>query len=216
MSRNDDLLPDGERVSEQNARKVLERAIQIDTDRAGDTTVGELRKVADELNISPTALMQALREVQAPAPEPRGRDVSVKAKPAWINRALGWTRTALIGWAGLLGGTAVEPNLAIGLSPSGFGLAIGMLVSASVALTLYDQRTKPKKSSLIDVLVLFISFFIGWGRSESNPVYANDGRMWFLLIAGLISLGATVLLQRIDWPWSRKEQEPKQEFTATA
>jgi hypothetical protein len=213
MSRNDDLLPDGERVSEQNARKVLERAIQIDTEQAGDTTVGELRKVAQELNISPTALMQALREVQAPVPEPRGQEVSPPAKPTWINRALGWTRTALIGWAGLLGGLAVEPN-PIGLGTDNFHLAIGMLVASSVALTLYDQRTKPKKSSLIDVLVLFISFFFGWGRSASNPALANDGYVWFLIIAGMISLGATVLLERIDWPWSKKE--PKQEFTATA
>jgi hypothetical protein len=209
MSRNDDLLPDGERVSEQNARKVLERAIQIDTDRAGDTTVGELRKVAEELNISPTALMQALREVQAPAPEPRGQDVSVTAKPSWINRALGWTRTALIGWAGLLGG------LMIATGPGRFGQSILLLVLGSVALTLYDQRTKPKKSSLIDVLVLFVCFLFGWGRG-TNPAVANDGQIWFLIIGGLVSLAATVLLQRIDWPWSRKEQEPKQEFTATA
>jgi hypothetical protein len=52
------------RLSEADVRRILERAIQLDTARTTQVTLAELRRVADEVGISPVALMQAFEENQ--------------------------------------------------------------------------------------------------------------------------------------------------------
>jgi hypothetical protein len=208
MSRDDELLPDAEPVSEQGARKVLERAIQIDAERAGDTTVGELRKIAQELNISPTALMQALREVHVVAPEqPQTPDAGPR-KLSRFNRALGWVRTVGIGAIGLLTGVSLDPF------GGDFAAAIAILSLGSIALTIYDRRSKPQKSSLIDITVLFLAFLWGWGRQPTNPIGTSEVSFWFIAIGGLVSLAASWLLSRVDLTWFKDSS--KQNFTTSA
>ena len=61
MSSELDPQPEQLRISDQEVRKVLERAIQLDAARMGETTLAELRRVAQELNITPASLSQALQ-----------------------------------------------------------------------------------------------------------------------------------------------------------
>ena len=194
MRSLDEPVPDAQPVSEANARKILERAIQIDTDRSGETTVGELRKIAEELNISSAALMQAVREMQFPgviASEPVAR-----GNRSWVNRTLVWVRSAAIGWAGLVSGFIVTPD------SSSFVAIVTALVAAAIGLAIFDQGIKTQKSTLRDVFVLFIGFFIGWARL--NDPFSNDGSIWFLLIGGMTAVTGIILVQRIEWPWKKR------------
>src|SRR6185369_2631125 len=98
MATETKLRPEELRISDEAARLILERAIQIDAQRPGDTTLAELQRVAQELNVSSGALMEAIRELQtravapAPAPEPK------PAAPAAVEPPLkrSWWRTAAI------------------------------------------------------------------------------------------------------------------------
>src|SRR5687767_15333507 len=71
-------------LSDQQARHLLERAIQLDAKRAGDTTLAELKRVAQELNISSAAFADALRELEgkAVAPSTPAAPLVVKPEPA--------------------------------------------------------------------------------------------------------------------------------------
>jgi hypothetical protein len=195
MRSLDEPVPDGLPVSEVNARKILERAIQIDTERAGETTVGELRKIAEELNISSAALMQAVREVQTPAPAIAPQPVA-SDKRSWANRALSWVRMATIGWAGLVSGFMVTPD------SSSFVAIVTALVAAAIGLAIFDQGMKTQKSTLRDVFILFTGFFIGWARL--NDPFSNDGSIWFLLIGVMTAMTGIILVQRIEWPWKKR------------
>ena len=197
MRSLDEPVPDGLPVSEVNARKILERAIQIDTERAGETTVGELRKIAEELNISSAALMQAVREVQIPAAAMATASQPVASgNRSWLNRVSVWVRSALIGWAGLVSGFMVTPD------SSSFVAIVTALVAAAVGLAIFDQGIKTQKSTLRDVFILFIGFFIGWARL--NDPFSNDGSIWFLLIGAMTAVTGIILVQRIEWPWKKR------------
>src|SRR5262245_10602038 len=64
MTQDLDSRADDQRLTDADARRVLERAIALDASRAGETTIAELRRVAQELNVSPFAFGEALRELQ--------------------------------------------------------------------------------------------------------------------------------------------------------
>jgi hypothetical protein len=75
------------RLSEADVKRILERAIQLDTVRTTEVTLAELRRVADEVGISPVALMQAFEENQlgkTSAP-PLARAIEPLAT-GWLNR----------------------------------------------------------------------------------------------------------------------------------
>jgi len=65
-------------IDEEEAKKVLERALELDEAKQGSMSVEELRSVARDMSISPSAIDQALEEHiasqgMAPVPEqPRG------------------------------------------------------------------------------------------------------------------------------------------------
>jgi hypothetical protein len=166
-----------------------------------------LRKIAQELNISPTALMQALREVHVVAPQLATPDAGAR-KLSRFNRALGWVRTAGIGAVGLLTGVSLDPF------GGDFAAAISILSLGSIALTIYDRRSKPQKSSLVDIAVLFIAFMFGWGRQPTNPIGTNEVSFWFIAIGGLVSLAASWLLSRVELTWFKDSS--KQSFTTSA
>jgi len=67
-------------IDEQAAKKILERALELDEARQGSMSVEQLRDVARDMSISPSSIDQALEEQKlasqappAPMPEqPRG------------------------------------------------------------------------------------------------------------------------------------------------
>jgi|SRR5215468_11177230 len=72
-------MPDDNRlIDEHEAKKVLERALELDEARNGSMSVEQIRDLARDMSISPSAIEQALEEHIAsqgmpPVPEqPRG------------------------------------------------------------------------------------------------------------------------------------------------
>ncbi|HEY7394131.1 MAG TPA: hypothetical protein VH559_04785 [Gemmatimonadaceae bacterium] len=65
-------------IDEQDAKKVLERALELDEARQGSMSVEQLRAVARDMSISPASIDRALEEhiasqAMTPSPEqPRG------------------------------------------------------------------------------------------------------------------------------------------------
>ena len=85
---------------------------------------------------------------------------------------------------------------------SSFVAIVTALVAAAVGLAIFDQGIKTQKSTLRDVFVLFIGFFIGWARL--NHPFSNDGSIWFLLIGVMTAVTGIILVQRIEWPWKKR------------
>src|SRR5688572_4679667 len=50
------------RISETDVRRILDRAIQLDTLRTNETSLAELQRVADEVGISSHSITQAIEE----------------------------------------------------------------------------------------------------------------------------------------------------------
>ena len=75
-------------------------------------------------------------------------------------------------------------------------------IAAAVGLAIFDQGIKTQKSTLRDVFILFIGFFIGWARL--NDPFSNDGSIWFLLIGAMTAVTGIILVQRIEWPWKKR------------
>src|SRR5687768_9889601 len=100
MSSELDPQPEPQRISETDVRRVLERAIQLDAARAGETTVAELHRVAQELNITPASISQALRELQSKQVEVAARPAPLEAEPQKqsirTEKILDWTRMGMI------------------------------------------------------------------------------------------------------------------------
>src|SRR5687767_8850600 len=170
---NDPESPLNERVlTDQQARKLLERAIQLDARRAGDTTLAELRKVAQELNISPAAFSDALRELETKAVTtnpPAAAPVAASAPPELSKADRGsWWRKLAIGAAAFLaaaltGRNAEEP-------------AIVVLTVAALILMLHHRRRKTPGEFQQELLALFAPFSLGWfaahGPREIEFIYA--------------------------------------------
>src|SRR5688572_2343690 len=93
------------RISEADVKRILERAIQLDTVRTTEVTLAELRRVADEVGISPVALMQAFEENRLA--KTSGPSLAKAIEPmstGWLNRARRLLRPVwLAGTATVLG-----------------------------------------------------------------------------------------------------------------
>jgi hypothetical protein len=63
-----DQARDAERLPEEAARRVLERASELEAGRSAELSVAELREAAREAGIAPVAFEQALAEYRAADP----------------------------------------------------------------------------------------------------------------------------------------------------
>jgi hypothetical protein len=70
---------DADRLPEEAARRLLERASQLEAARSTELSVAELREAAREAGITPDAFEQALAELRA-------RDSAAAARPAPTRR----------------------------------------------------------------------------------------------------------------------------------
>ena len=99
MSTNPDSLPWSSRVTDETARRLLARAIEIDSRRAAETSLADLWRVADEAGISRTAFDTAVREM---ADEERGEpavDAAARepASAGWLRKVATRRTAALAG-----------------------------------------------------------------------------------------------------------------------
>ena len=172
MSTETRTRPEDLRISDETARLILERAIQLDAQRPGDTTLAELQRVAQELNVSSGALMEAIRELQtkaisAPAAVPA--PVVAPAEPAPPARGRGLWRTLAIA-LGSIGFAAINANDSRDPGPS-----MMLLLFASIALVLTHRRARTPRHFQRDLLALFGGVAFGWivtdGRNPEAVVY---------------------------------------------
>jgi hypothetical protein len=84
---------DAERLSAENARRLLSRASELEAARGSELSIAELREAAREAGIAPIAFDQALTELRA-------RDSALQAgsppKPSGIRRMARFWPAALI------------------------------------------------------------------------------------------------------------------------
>ncbi|HEX6307762.1 MAG TPA: hypothetical protein VFZ69_06200 [Longimicrobiales bacterium] len=86
---------DHQRVSEEMAKRVLARAVQLDESDRMSVRIADLRTAADEAGISSSALEQALSEIATPQPaEPH---LPVHSRRAWRIAAIVAVVIALLG-----------------------------------------------------------------------------------------------------------------------
>src|SRR5687768_14178919 len=93
------------RLTDADVKRILERAIQLDSARTNEVTLAELRRVADEVGISSAALMQAFEENQLGKTSlpPLARAIEPLASD-WLSRARRLLRPAwLVSTASILG-----------------------------------------------------------------------------------------------------------------
>jgi hypothetical protein len=208
VSKNEPQFQDDEDVSDTDARKVLERAIQIDAQRAGNTTVGELKRVAEELNISSIALMQALQEMKSVS-QPAVAPPRAERKPNVFRRSLGWVRTIVFTWVAGVAGAGIGGENHLGGGDDLIG-GVVMMTLAALAITIYDQTSKKSvRRARIDILFAFAAFIFAFGRS--SPSTPHD--LFEVTLMGLtVAMIGTIVLPRLKLPGSKSES--KQEFTA--
>jgi hypothetical protein len=145
--------------------------------------------------------MKALDEVQAAETGP------AEKRSHWLSRIfLRAARAVGMGGAGVLAGSIVA-------GPESFTLVIGLMVAGSIGLTLRDRDARPERSSLVDVLILLLTFLFTWGRRQDPSSSVEFGKLLVFGTGALVSLAGSVLLPRLRGPLT---PEPKQEFTATA
>jgi hypothetical protein len=191
------LLP--ERIGEKDLRRVLQRAIELDTLRGNEITVDELKRVAAELNISSESLTRALTEL---AEQP------AKGKPGkWRSRLLAGSKAAGVATVAFYVGARTGQQ-----DPMSFWL----FVLTAVAALRYRGRSD--FDYFRDAIALCGGFGLGWFLREGMPP-TNDAQ-WHLYMPGLMGMGVGWLLLHVkmNWSWRStepKNSDPKQSFSAS-
>ena len=149
------LNPEGQLLSEQQMRRVLDRAIELDKARVGATSVAELRRIADDLNISHDALWAALQEVNKASSAPPRQNANMKG--------FGWWRSAAIA-AASAGFSMFNASMGLEDAPLSFMLA-PIIVAALIVL---HRRSKTPLELHGDLLALFTGAALGWLPSANS------------------------------------------------
>jgi hypothetical protein len=94
MTRQPERLPIEGVVSEDEAYRVLARAVQLDARLASQVSIAQLRQIAQEAGIAPAAFEEALREFRV-----EQAHLDAEAKPGLLRSILERTKQAK--WGGL-------------------------------------------------------------------------------------------------------------------
>ncbi len=181
--KGESFAPDGE-LPENSARRVLKRAIEIDSRWGTQTAVTQLREAAEQAGISTAAFDAALAEE-------RGRKHVLDFAPSgvWtfvtrnvVSFAAFWALTSFVSrvnWSLGLGWQASHALL-LGANLVGVGIAVrlrGRLTAAVLAVTAAAQLAEYP-----------IHLLYGIGAVQGSPT------KWALMLAGLGGLGFGLLL----------------------
>ena len=164
---------------------ILERAIQLDAQRPGDTTLAELQRVAQELNVSSGSLMEAIRELQTKAVTPPPATEAKPAAPVAVEPPLkrSWWRTAAIAL-----GSMAFAAFNVGDSPGHPEPSVFLLFFASIALIIAHRRSRTPRAYQRDLLALFGGVVLGWvisdGRDTEAVVYLSTFSWMFASTVG--------------------------------
>ena len=187
------------RLSEQQMRRVLERAIQLDAARMSDTSIEELTRVAQELNISSVAIEQALRELDRPLPAAPIAQPEPKAGPKRKSRFRSWLRTSAIAFGALLLGS-INANTGNDPAPS---IIISTL--AVIAMVLKHRRDASPDEFQRDAIALYAGLGLGW-MMQGRPL--DEGYVYSITLLWLSSSTIGGFLTRFKSPWQKKPNAP--------
>jgi hypothetical protein len=204
---SDELKPTREiRISEADVRRILDRAIQLDSIRTNEVTLAELQRVADEVGISSDALTRAVEEYS------RGNAttpvVALPAQPRvtgwrgfWQRNARPLIITAVGTIAGLLAAATGEDEAAL--------LTFFASIAASLVLAITHRirrndaivaGTTPQElheahrqgwSFQVDLLALWVPFSV-FGAMLDEEIFLVGSVAW--LIAAIVGMGIVQLL----------------------
>jgi uncharacterized Ntn-hydrolase superfamily protein len=165
------------RISQETARRLLARAIEIDADDSSSMTPAQLHEVAIDAGISRNALDAALREhASTPLAPPRGRFAS------FTDRVLGVIRGEGSSHDGLLPDSlwrSVAPN-AIGILSAFAALSVLLLFAAEDKVPYFQIR------KAMDPLAMLIGF---WVSTRLRARLAS-----FVTLGLAVAFGAEVLM----------------------
>ena len=197
MSNEPEPQKDERVFSDQDARRLLERAIQLDAKRAGDTTLAELKRVAEELNISPRAFEDALRELESKAVAKVDAIQPARvSEPAPTAHRKSWWRPLAIAITSFVGGViSVGPG-----SNEEVGLFVA--VAATAALMVHHRFKKTPDEFQKELLALWAPYGLSWFLAEGP-----DDVILILLLAWLASSTIGGFIVRFKPPW-RKPDPP--------
>jgi hypothetical protein len=198
------------RLTEADVRRILDRAIQLDTARTTQVTLAELRRVAEEVGISPVALMQAFEENQlGKASGPSLARAIEPLSAGWLNRARRLFRPVwLFGTATVLGlftaaFGAEEPALATFFVTIAGSLVLAVMhrlrrsdaveaadAGIATAEQLHDARHQGWALQL-DLLAMWLPWTILNGLAE-DEIFVIGSIAW--TIAALVGMGIVLLV----------------------
>ncbi len=189
------------RIPEDEARKILDRALLLDQAERSGLTVDELRHMASEMGVAPAALERALRDVGPDRDEAR----DAAAPETWVERFTGafswmlpgWPRTALIGATAFLWGILARV-MDDGVGEEVLVAMIGAVFGAVIALVGHHRRKGSLLGFQLDTFSLWAAFAVGYlvvyGRVLDDVVSGVAG-FW----TGSALVGGTL----VSW-WSRR------------
>ncbi|MEX2282446.1 MAG: hypothetical protein WEE89_08175 [Gemmatimonadota bacterium] len=199
------------RISEADVRRILDRAIQLDTLRTNDTTLAELQRVADEVGITSGSITQAIDEFrlgQVSAP------VLLTTPPAeitgWRNRLRRLARPLIIGsvstvlafFTAALGAEELALVTYVLSIAGSLGLAImhrirrhdAIVASKTGGATPEQQRDARNQGWVfqLDLLALWVPWTLLNGLAEEE-IIAFGGLAW--IVAAIVGMGIVELVR---------------------
>jgi len=143
-------------LGEADVAEILEKAIKLDGAREARVTVEQLREVALEVGVSPSAFSQALVEFgreHTPQEEPPAAEVPAPRFRSWIRTSLSVVFGSILGaTVGILDGPYLNEET--------WALAAILLAGASLRLVLSHKKEKALLPYVIDVIWLWSSFAV--------------------------------------------------------
>jgi hypothetical protein len=143
-------------LGEADVAEILERAIKLDGARDATVTVDQLREVALEVGVSPSAFSQALVDFgreHTPQEEPPAAEVPAPRFRSWIRTGLSVLFGSVLGaTAGIMDGPYLNEET--------WALAVILLSGASLRLVLSHKKEKVLLPYIIDVIWLWSSFAV--------------------------------------------------------
>src|SRR5687768_15838380 len=210
MSIEPQPVPESQRLSETQSRQLLELAIKLDAARSTESSIGELRRVAEELNISPAAFDEALRQIQeqnAIDSAPPATGISLSSPQPATSYLLRVLRIVVL----LVGGYYV------GVSSAGGGLerVAVVLIGVSAGLAIHDRQKRGLVGYLAEISCVWLTLALGHFLPELRGPIGPPRQPDILFQGWIASLAIGAALMRARWPW-KKNADPQNLTAHTA
>lgn len=193
-----------DRIAEDRAAKILERAAALDAKRNSEIEIEQLREAAADAGISPEAFEQALREHAGL--ESGGRERALTPGGAGAASKLGSQDVAR--YATLLQDVMGDGHVTLGdaiewRNEDGMTVAVNPSASTVTAAVSGEGRLRTRLMGVILPALIPLTFFFGIAFEEEEAFIAFIGA----LVALFSSIAGTVFVHHREKKAQRKETE---------